>query len=98
MSDAETRRLSAQIAAHARAAKYPGKELTAAAVAGAWKKYLDLVDPDRELDEEERLRRAESARRADMQRLVLARHKRERAAKEALLAADDARPEVSDEP
>jgi hypothetical protein len=51
--------------------------------AGLERRFLDEVDPNRELPEAERLRRAESARKAFYQRLALASAKarRERSAR-----------------
>lgn len=52
---------------------------------GQWKRFLDEVDPDRQLPEAERQRRAESAQRAHMTRMSLAaaRARRRRREKKA---------------
>jgi hypothetical protein len=79
----EQRSLRASIGGHARAAKYDGREITAAARAARQKKYLDRVNeqtPDLPL--EEQLRRAEHLLRAEMKRLAL-RSSRARAARKA---------------
>lgn len=65
------RRLQAQLAAHARWSKHDPVEGTAAARAKFLERFVDEVDPERELPERERLRRAESARKAYFARLAL---------------------------
>ena len=65
------RRLQAQAAAHARWAKNDPVAGTAAAREKFLARFIDQVDPDRELDEKERIRRAESARKAYFTGLAL---------------------------
>ena len=62
--------MRARMAALAMHARHDTRETTAAARSAKWARYLDLVDPDRELSGAERQRRAEAARRADMARLA----------------------------
>jgi hypothetical protein len=79
----EQRSLRASIGAHARAAKYDGREITAAARAARFGKFLSKVDEETPgLSEAERLRRAEHLLRAEMKRLAL-RSSRVRAARKA---------------
>jgi hypothetical protein len=69
--------LRGQLAAHTRWASVEDRR---AATAKARKAFLDRferqVDPDRVLPPSERARRAESARKAHMARLALARHRK----------------------
>lgn len=65
------RRLRARLAAQTLHSKYDSRELTANARRAFLAKFEDEVDPNRELPEPERLRRAESARRAYFTRLAL---------------------------
>lgn len=65
------RTLVAQIAAYERLGKIGGSANTEAARAAQWQKYLDKVDPDGMLPDDERERRAQHARKADMLRLSL---------------------------
>ena len=65
------RRLQAQVAAHARWSKSDPIEGTAAARAKFLERFIEEVDPEGELPEKERLRRAESARRSYFARLAL---------------------------
>jgi coproporphyrinogen III oxidase-like Fe-S oxidoreductase len=68
----EQRSLRASIGAHALHARYGGREITAAARAARFKKYLEKVDEQTPgLPEDERLRRAEHLLRADMKKLAL---------------------------
>lgn len=60
----------ARIAAHSRWAKHDPVEGTAAARAKFLLRFVDQVDPNRELPEAERLRRAESAKQAYFLRLA----------------------------
>jgi hypothetical protein len=60
-----------RLAAHAKHAKYDSKEQTEAARKGFAQRFIDQVDPDRQLPERERQRRAEHAMRAHMTRLAL---------------------------
>jgi hypothetical protein len=64
----EQRSLRGRIAA--RWSREDGKTNAQRAQAGLLAKFVDQVDPDRVLPEDERLRRAETARRAHMQRLA----------------------------
>jgi hypothetical protein len=59
------------LAAHSRWAKYDPVEGTAKARDAFLLRFVDQVDPDRELPDSERLRRAESARKAYFTRLAL---------------------------
>jgi hypothetical protein len=63
--------LRARLGAHALHAKYDSRELTARARAKFLQRFIDEVDPERELPEAERLKRAEHALRAHMTRLAL---------------------------
>jgi hypothetical protein len=65
------RTLRARLAAHALHSKHGGREITAAARARFLLRFIDQVDPNRELPEAERLRRAEHARRSYMAKLAL---------------------------
>lgn len=79
----EQRSLRASIGGNARAGKYDGREITAAARAGFLKRFADQVDEATPgLPEVERLRRAEHLLRAHMQRLAL-RSSKVRAARKA---------------
>jgi hypothetical protein len=60
-----------RIGAYAQKAKYDSKEITRAARAAFLDKWIDEVDPDRQLPEGERDRRAEAALKAHMTRLAL---------------------------
>jgi hypothetical protein len=60
----------ARLAAHVLHSRYDSKELTRAARDKFEQRFLDEVDPDRELPEKERLRRARSARKAYFTRLA----------------------------
>jgi len=81
---ADERRLRAQLAAHAAHAKHGGRHMTRKARAAFDQRFLDEVDPDRELSQEDRERRAAHARRAYFHRLALksATARRERAGQE----------------
>lgn len=61
-----------RIGAFALHSRHDSRETSAPGRAAAERRFLDLVDPDRELDEGERLRRAEHARRMHMAQLALA--------------------------
>lgn len=63
--------LRARIAAYSLHAMHDARETTAAARAAFLRRFEDEVDPDRVLPESERLRRADSARRAHFARLAL---------------------------
>jgi hypothetical protein len=78
----EQRRLRAQAAAHARWAKESAVRQAQLGQNGLIEKFARDVDPDGVLDEKERYRRAESARRAHMLRMSLASSKA-RAARKA---------------
>lgn len=60
------RRLRAQKAAYTLHSKYNSTDLTAPARRAFWAKFEAQVDPNHELSESERARRAEAARRAHM--------------------------------
>jgi hypothetical protein len=65
--------------------RYDSKELTANARAAFFERFIDEVDPDRSLPEAERVKRAEHALAAHMQRLALksAQSRRRKAAARA---------------
>ncbi len=65
----EERSARARIGAYALHATHDSRETTAAARAAVEAKFLDEVDPKRELDEDERLRRAGHAKSRDYARL-----------------------------
>lgn len=92
MSDPTTRSLAAQVAAHESWARTPDRAArTARARAALQARFEDEVDPNRELDPEERERRVQHARSAHYARLALKRHQAVRdiaRATEALTAAD----------
>lgn len=68
---AAERSLRSRLAAHAKWAKTDPVAGTAKARAKFMAKFLDEVDPRRELPEEERLQRAEHARQAYFTKLAL---------------------------
>lgn len=78
----QQRILRAQIAANTRWSREDPKPAFVEVREGFIRKFEDQVDPDRTLSADERLRRAESARRAHMQSLALksARARAKRAA------------------
>jgi hypothetical protein len=68
------RRQRARLANAARWSRLPGDQRAAAtanARAALWRKYLDQVDPDGVLPEDEREKLARQARRADLERWSL---------------------------
>ena len=65
------RSMRSRLAAQVLHSKYDSVELTRPARDKFNQRFIDEVDPDRELPEVERLRRAESARRAYFTRLAL---------------------------
>jgi hypothetical protein len=65
------RTIVGRVGAHALHAQRDSRELTANARAGFLQRFVNEVDPDRKLPEAERLKRAEHALRAHMQRLAL---------------------------
>ncbi|MEW2382327.1 hypothetical protein AB0873_09575 [Micromonospora sp. NPDC047707] len=71
----EQRRIRAQIAANTRWSKEDPTAAAEKAQAGLLEKFRREVDPNNELPEAERERRAQAARRAHMQRLALASSK-----------------------
>jgi hypothetical protein len=77
----EDRRLAAQIAANTRWSREDPTEQGRIMRAGLEQKWLREVDPNNELPEGERLRRAASARKAHYQRMALASAKARRARK-----------------
>jgi hypothetical protein len=83
-SSPEERRLIARMGGFARAAKY-GPEVTKPARKAFIERFVDEVDPDRVLPEDERNRRARAALQVHMTRLNLASVKARRK------AADDRR-------
>jgi hypothetical protein len=87
----EQRRLRAQIAANSRWSREDPRVGTARARAAWYRKFLDQVDPERILSHAERDRRAQSALRAEMQRLAL-RSSKARSAKAAARERVDAHP------
>jgi hypothetical protein len=66
-----TRSLAARVGAYSLHAKYDSREITKAAREAFLQKWIDQVDPDRSLPEDDRLRRAESALKAHMAKLAL---------------------------
>jgi hypothetical protein len=78
----KTKSLPQQIAANIRWSKEDPTRQGEILRAGLERRFIDEVDPTRELPEAERIRRAESARKAFYQRLALASAKarRERSA------------------
>ena len=82
MGDSITR-LRARLAAHAKWSQADPVEGTAKARATFLLRFIDEVDPNRELPEPERLRRAEHARKAYFTRLALASAKARRKQAEA---------------
>jgi hypothetical protein len=81
----EQRSLRARIAANTRWSREDPAATAARGQAGLLAKFVDQVDPDRVLPEDERLRRAEAARRAHMQRLAFLSSKARRQDAEAAL-------------
>jgi len=75
----EQRSLRARQAAFTMHSQHDPKETTAAGRAAFLGRFVDLVDPDRVLDETERNRRAESARKAHFTGLALKSSKARRA-------------------
>ena len=73
--------LAAQIAANSRWSKEDPTEQGRIMRAGLERRFLNEVDPNRELPEAERLRRVECAKRAYYQRLALASAKARKARK-----------------
>lgn len=69
MPDVEYWRLMGRLGAFTMHSKYNAKELTKPARAAAWKRYLDMVDPERKLTPEDRDARATAARHAQMIRM-----------------------------
>jgi hypothetical protein len=67
---AAQRRMNARLAALTRHAQSDAREATAPARAGLLKRFLDEVDPERVLPEDERARRAERARKVFYLRLA----------------------------
>lgn len=89
------RTLQARLAANTRWSREDPAEQGRVMRAGLARKFLDEVDPRRELPEPERLRRAECAKRAFYQRLALrsAKARRARATARARRVAADAEAE-----
>ena len=65
------RQQRARIGGYSLAATHDPREYTHAARQGFWRRFLDLVDPDRVLPAAERERRATAAMKAHMARLGL---------------------------
>jgi hypothetical protein len=74
-----TQSLAAAIAANSRWSREDPAEQGRVMRAGLERRFLDEVDPNRELPEAEQLRRVECAKRAYYQRLALASAKARRA-------------------
>lgn len=66
----EQRTMRARLAAHAMHAKHDTRETSAAGRQAFLNRFLDEVDPQRELPEPERNRRAEQARKAYFTKLA----------------------------
>jgi hypothetical protein len=64
-------RLRARLGGLATSSRHDGREQTAAARGAFLQRFIDEVDPDRSLPEDERLRRADAARRAYFTKLAL---------------------------
>ena len=79
--------LRARLGGFARAAKYDGREMTAAARRSFDDRFVDEVDPDRKLPPQERARRAEAAKKAYMTRLALRSAQARRKAAQARVAS-----------
>jgi hypothetical protein len=79
----EQRSLRARIAAHVMHAQHDSRQTSAAGRAAFLQRFIDEVDPDRTLSEQERLRCAEHAKSAYFSRLAFksakARRKRDAA-------------------
>lgn len=71
MADPSQRSLANRVGAYALHSKYDSRELTKNARAKFDQRFEDEVDPNRELPEAERLRRAKHARSAYFARLAL---------------------------
>jgi hypothetical protein len=84
----QERSLRASAAAHAMHARHDPRETTKAANAAVWAKYEGLADPAKQLEPEERRRRARHLMQADLARGRLAKLKQQREAQEG--AADAA--------
>jgi len=67
----EQRRQRARLGAYAQQAAYDTRETTRAARSAFDQRFIDQVDPDRALSEDERSRRALAARRAYFTALAL---------------------------
>jgi hypothetical protein len=78
----------ARAAAHAAHAKHGGHAMTRKARAKFFSRFEDEVDPDRVLPEDERRRRAESARRAHMTKLSMKAAKKRSAMQQASQAKE----------
>jgi hypothetical protein len=63
--------IAARLGAYSQHAKHDVRETTRAARAARDKKFVDQVDPDRQLDPVERDRRVQAARKAYFTRLAL---------------------------
>lgn len=63
--------LIGRLGGHAAAARHDRRDQTSSARAAFLRRFLEEVDPERVLPEDERERRAESARKAHMARLSL---------------------------
>lgn len=66
----EQRSMRARMAAHAMHAQHDTRQVSANGRATFLRRFEDEVDPDRQLPDAERQRRAEQARKAYMQRLA----------------------------
>jgi hypothetical protein len=71
VSTPSERSLQSRLAAQTLHSKYDSRDLTSKARATFLARFEDEVDPNRELPEAERLRRAEHARKAYFTRLAL---------------------------
>ena len=69
LSPAE-RRMNARAAAFAAHAKHGSKAMTRKARTAFWTRFLNQVDPDRTLPEDERNKRAQQAMRSHMTRMA----------------------------
>src|SRR5688572_7829829 len=74
-------RIRGRLAAYSQHSKHDVRETTSAARAAFLDRFVQEVDPERLLPEQERQRRAEAARRAYFQRLALASSRSRRSTK-----------------
>ena len=71
MIDIELARVYGRLGAYEQHARHSAVKTTVKAREAAWRRFEDMVDPDRKLDPEERHTRALAARRAALIRMSL---------------------------